>query len=62
MIGNRYEVEISLIVTDGENFKEIEEPSLTVLGDLDWDDLGQKLAKKTFAKDASSYERELAKE
>ena len=30
---------ISLIVTDGENFKEIEEPSLTVLGELDWDDL-----------------------
>ena len=29
---------ISLIVTNGENFKEIEEPSLTALGDLDWND------------------------
>ena len=27
-----------LIVTNGENFKEIEEPSLTALGDLDWND------------------------
>ena len=29
---------ISLIVKNGENFKEIEEPSLTALGDLDWND------------------------
>ena len=29
---------ISLIVTNGENFKEIEEPSLTALGDLEWND------------------------
>ena len=29
---------ISLIVTNGENFKEIEEPSLTALGDPDWND------------------------
>ena len=29
---------ISLIVTNGEYFKEIEEPSLTALGDLDWND------------------------
>ena len=29
---------ISLIVTNGENFKEIEEPSLTALGDFDWND------------------------
>ena len=27
-----------LIVTNGENFKEIEEPSLTALGDRDWND------------------------
>ena len=27
-----------LIVTNGENFKEIEEPSLTAFGDLDWND------------------------
>ena len=27
-----------LIVKNGENFKEIEEPSLTALGDLDWND------------------------
>ena len=27
---------MSLIVTNGENFKETEEPSLTALGDLDW--------------------------
>ena len=27
---------ISLIVTNDENFKEIEEPSMTALGDLDW--------------------------
>ena len=31
---------ISLIVTNGENFKEIEEPSLTALGDLEWNDPG----------------------
>ena len=29
---------ISLIVTNGENFKVIEEPSLTALGDLEWND------------------------
>ena len=29
---------ILLIVTNGENFKEIKEPSLTALGDLDWND------------------------
>ena len=29
---------ISLIVTNGKNFKEIEELSLTALGDLDWND------------------------
>ena len=29
---------ISLIVKNGENFKEIEEPSLTALVDLDWND------------------------
>ena len=29
---------ISLIVTNGVNFKEIEEPSLTALGDLEWND------------------------
>ena len=29
---------ISLIVTNDENFKEIKEPSLTALGDLDWND------------------------
>ena len=29
---------ISLIVTNGENFKEIEEPSMTALGHLDWND------------------------
>ena len=29
---------ISLIVTNGENFKEIEERSLTALGNLDWND------------------------
>ena len=29
---------ISLIVTNGENFKEIEEPSLVTLGDLEWND------------------------
>ena len=29
---------ISLIVKNGKNFKEIEEPSLTALGDLDWND------------------------
>ena len=28
----------SLIVTNGGNFKEIEEPSLAALGDLDWND------------------------
>ena len=28
----------SLIVTNGENFKEIEEPSLTALGKLEWND------------------------
>ena len=38
---------ISLIVTNGENFKEIEEPSLTALGgDLDWNDPNIKLFKK----------------
>ena len=37
---------ISLIVTNGENFKEIEEPSLTALGgDLDWNDPNIKLKK-----------------
>ena len=29
---------ISLIVTNGENFKEIEEPSLIALGKLEWND------------------------
>ena len=29
---------ISLTVTNGDNFKEIEEPSLTDLGDLEWND------------------------
>ena len=29
---------ISLTVTNGKNVKEIEEPSLTALGDLDWND------------------------
>ena len=29
---------ISLIVTNGENFKEIEEPSLTALDDLELND------------------------
>ena len=33
----------SLIVTNGENLKEIEEPSLTALGDLDWNDPVSKL-------------------
>ena len=32
---------ISLIVTNDENFKEIEEPSLTALGGLDWNDPNQ---------------------
>ena len=29
---------ISLTVTNGKNVKEIEVPSLTALGDLDWND------------------------
>ena len=29
---------ITLIVTNGENFKKIEKPSLTASGDLDWND------------------------
>ena len=29
---------ISLTVTNGKNVKGIEEPSLTALGDLDWND------------------------
>ena len=29
---------ISLTVTNGENFKEIEEPWLAALGDLEWND------------------------
>ena len=29
---------ISLTETNGENFKEIEEPSLTALRDLDWNE------------------------
>ena len=32
---------ISLIVTNDENFKEIEETSLTALGGLDWNDPNQ---------------------
>ena len=34
---------ISLIVTNGKNFKEIEEPSLTTLGDLEWNDPAVKI-------------------
>ena len=39
---------ISLIVTNGENFKEIEEPSLTALGDLDWNDPCSRLVQAYF--------------
>ena len=38
---------ISLIVTNGENFKEIEEPSLTALGELEWNDPSAEHLQKT---------------
>ena len=34
---------ISLVVTNGGNFKEIEEPLLTILGDLEWNDPAVKI-------------------
>ena len=43
---------ISLIVTNGENLKEIEEPSLTALGDLDWND---PVRKYTYIPDKRNY-------